>query len=258
MTPVPGYSAAWPSLGIVVPVYNEGAGIEQAVREIATVARRYHGRALVIAVDDGSSDESVTVLRGLEEEIDSLRVCGHGRNAGYGAALQTGASRAADLDLEYVAFIDSDLTNPPEDLLKIGQLLTEGNVYVKASRFVKGGGMPSVPLSRRLVSRLGNGFARLLFGTPVRDVTNGFRALRTDLFLSWPLQERGFAVIVEELHWALRSGVQPVEFPTVLGSRGEQQRATAFSCGPRTLLSYASYPTCTLRRRVRRAVARSR
>jgi dolichol-phosphate mannosyltransferase len=258
MTSVPSYAAAWPSLGIVVPVYNEGSGLEEAVRAIAAAARRYDGRAFVIAVNDGSSDESLGVLRRLEDEIDLLRVCEHHRNAGYGAALRTGAARAAELDLEYVAFIDSDLTNPPEDLLKIGVLLSERNLYVKASRFVTGGGMSSVPLVRRVVARLGNGFARLLFGTHVKDVTNGFRAVQTDLFLSWPLHERGFAVIVEELHWALRSGVQPVEFPTVLGSRGEQQRATAFSYGPRTLLSYASYPMCTLRRRVRGAVSRSR
>ena len=39
------------------------------------------------------------------------------------------------------------------------------------------------------------------------------------LFLSWPLQERGFPIIVEELDWALRTDVEPVEFPTVLMAR---------------------------------------
>jgi dolichol-phosphate mannosyltransferase len=247
----------WPSLGVVIPVYNEGTGIEGAVREIVAVARRYSGRAMVIAVDDGSDDESTDALRGLEKELTTLRVCVHERNAGYGAALRTGAVLAADLDLDYVAFIDSDLTNPPEDLLKIGELAHAGNPYLKGSRFVPGGGMLGVPFSRRAVSKAGNVVGRLLFGTSARDVTNGFRAARTDLFLSWPLRERGFPVIVEELDWALRSGIQPVEFPTVLTARSREQRPTAFAYSPRMVLSYLRYPTRAVARRVREAATRS-
>jgi dolichol-phosphate mannosyltransferase len=248
----------WPSLGVVIPVYNEGAVIERSVREIAGVARRYSGRAIVIAVDDGSSDESVDVLRDLEAEIHQLQVCTHERNAGYGTALRSGAMRAADLGLEYVAFIDSDLTNPPEDLLKIGELARARNPYLKGSRFIPGGDMSAVPRSRRLVSRAGNVVGRFLFGTSARDVTNGFRAVRTDLFLSWPLRERGFPVIVEELDWALRSGIQPVEFPTVLTARSGEQRTTAFAYSPRVLLSYLRYPARALGRRLRGAVRRPR
>ncbi len=242
----------WPSLGIVVPVYDEGAAIEASIREIARVAERYRGRALVIAVDDGSADDSGVILARLERDLGPLRVSTHERNGGYGAALRTGASQAADLGLEYVAFIDSDLTNPPEDLLTIGAVAAAGHPYVKASRFRPGGGMPGVPLRRSIVSRSGNAVGRLLFGTRVTDVTNGFRAVRTELFLGWPLQERGFAVIVEELDWALRSGVEPVEFPSVLTARRDAQRASAFTYGPRLLLDYLRYPARALRRRARR------
>jgi dolichol-phosphate mannosyltransferase len=240
-----------------MPVYNEGPGIECSVKAIAGVARRYPGRAMLIAVDDGSSDGSGDVLRRLESEIEPLEVCVHERNAGYGVALRTGAARAGEAGLDYVAFIDSDLTNPPEDLLKIGELARAGNPYLKASRFIRGGGMSTVPLSRRLVSKAGNLVGRHLLGTRVRDVTNGFRAVRTDLFLSWPLQERGFPVIVEELDWALRSGIQPVEFPTVLSERSANQRGTAFTYSPRLVLSYLRYPARALVRRARDAMRRS-
>lgn len=248
---------AHPSLGIVVPVYNEGATVENSIRRIAAVARRYPGRARIVAVDDGSSDETRRLLGALQEELEVLELCAHERNRGYGAALRTGALRARGLDLDYLAFIDSDLTNPPEDLLKIGELARAGNDYVKGSRFVPGGGMRSVPVSRRLASRAGNLVGRLLFGTPLRDVTNGFRGLRTDLFLSWPLREDGFAVIVEELDWALRSGIEPVEFPTVLTSRSARQRLTAFTYSPQVILAYLKYPAAALRRRLARGAGRS-
>ena len=251
-----GSDSGWPSLGIVVPVYNEAATIERACVEIAGAAEHYPGRASVIAVDDGSSDASGSIMRGLSEGIANLDVERHAANSGYGAALRTGARRAKDLRLEYVAFMDSDLTNPPSDLLKIGELLRSGNDYVKGSRFIEGGSMSAVPGSRRAVSRLGNVVARALFGTRVRDVTNGFRAVRTDLFLSWPLRERGFPVIVEEFDWALRSGLEPAEFPTVLTPRICEQRATAFSYSPRLVLSYLRYPARALARRLRRGLRR--
>lgn len=241
----------WPSLGIVVPVYNEAATIEHACREICAVAQRYSGRSVVIAVDDGSADRSAEILAPLADELGPLELVRRDANGGYGAALRTGAERAHELGLEYVAFIDSDLTNPPEDLLRIGELAREGHSYIKGSRLIPGGGMDAVEPSRRAVTVTGNRVGRALFGTAVRDVTNGFRAVRTELFLSWPLRERGFAVIVEELDCALRSGVQPVEFPTVLGSRTGEQRGTAFSYDPATVLSYLRYPARAFARRVR-------
>ena len=247
--------AAWPSLATVVPVYNEELGIERASNALVSVAEKYPGRCMVIAVDEGSSDASATVLTSLEQELELLQLCRHEANAGYGAALRTGAEKAADLGFEYVAFIDSDLTNPPEDLLKIGELASQGHTYIKASRFIFGGGMVSVPFWRQAVSHAGNGLGRRLFGTGVRDVTNGFRAVRTDVFLSWPLRERGFAIIVEELDWALRTGVEPVEFPTILMSRQEDQRGSAFAYSPSAIYSYLRYPT---RARLRRLRARMR
>ena len=206
---------------------------------------------MTIVVDDGSVDESPAVLDRLAEELEGLVVEHHARNAGYGQALVTGARRAKDLGLEYVVFIDSDLTNPPSDVLRMAELAGQGHDYVKASRFVRGGTMSAVPASRRVVSRAGNLVGQALFGTRVRDVTNGFRMVRTDLFLSWPLSERGFAVIAEEFDWALRSGVEPAELPSTLTARTGEQRATAFSYSPRLVLSYLRYPLRALLRRVR-------
>jgi len=244
--------ANWPSLATVVPVYNEEAGIRRCCEAVTAVAQRYPGRAIVIAVDDGSVDRSGTILDELVDQLPLLEVEHHPANAGYGAALRTGADRAASLGFEYVAFIDSDLTNPPEDLLKIGELASDGHAYIKGSRFIPGGGMGSVPFWRQAFSEAGNMIGRVLFATRVRDVTNGFRAVRTDLFLSWPLTERGFAVIVEELDHALKDGVEPVEFATVLTARQGEQRSSAFQYRPRVILSYLRYPVRAQKRRFRR------
>lgn len=239
----------WPSLGVVVPVYNEEATVEPGLREIVGVARRYDGRTRVIAVDDGSSDGSAAILKRVANEIDIVDAVMHDANRGYGAALRTGAERAREEGFEYAAFIDSDLTNPPEDLLVMGRLAAEGNAYIKASRFAPGGSMASVPLRRRVVTRAGNVVGAALFGAGIRDVTSGFRAVRLADHARWPLRENGFASIVEELDWAQREGLEIVEFPTVLTARTEDQRASAFPYSAAVIGSYLRYP---LRARLRR------
>jgi dolichol-phosphate mannosyltransferase len=239
----------WPSLAVVVPVYDEEATIEAALRAIVAAAERYEGEALVIAVDDGSSDGSLAIVERLAGELDLLGVARHAVNQGYGAALRTGAARARELELEYAAFIDSDLTNPPEDLLKIGRLAAQGHAYIKASRFVPGGSMAAVPLRRRAVSRAGNLVGAALFGAGIRDVTNGFRAVRLADYARWPLRETGFASIVEELYWARHDGLDVVEFPSVLTARGDEQRGSAFPYSAAVIRSYLRYP---LRARLKR------
>jgi dolichol-phosphate mannosyltransferase len=242
-------AASWPSLGVVVPVYNEEDSIDRSLRAIVDVAPRYKGEAFVIAVDDGSADGSLAIIERLAAELDLLGVVRHQTNQGYGAALRTGAARARELELSYVAFIDSDLTNPPEDLLTIGRLAAEGHAYIKASRFVAGGSMAAVPLRRRAVSRVGNIVGGTLFGAGIRDVTNGFRAVRLADYARWPLQETGFAAILEELDWALRDGLNVVEFPSVLTARDDEQRGSAFPYSAGVIRSYLRY---ALRARLKR------
>ena len=243
----------WPSLGVVVPVYNEARSIAHSCLEILGVVHRYPGRAMVIAVDDGSRDDSAAVLAKLGEEHEQLCLVQHSANTGYGHALRTGAERARALGFEYVAFMDSDLTNPPADLLKIGELARQGRLYIKASRFVRGGSMGAVPFTRRLLSRAANIFAAALFGTSVRDVTNGFRGGRTDLICSLPTRDHTFAVIVEEFGLALAAGIEPVEFPTSLSARSGDQRRSAFSYSPSLLWAYLRYALRGCVRRIQRS-----
>ena len=252
MSPTAEEGGGWPSLGVVVPVYNEADGIEVSCREIVGAVSGYVGQVVVIAVDDGSRDSSAEIVAALARELPGLELVRHAANAGYGVALRTGARRAQELGLRYVAFIDSDLTNPPSDLLKIADLARHGHRYIKASRFVPGGSMSSVPVRRRWVSRLGNVVAAAIFGTRVRDVTNGFRGAETELICSWPTHERGFAIIVEEFAWALASGVPIAEFPTVLTTRTAERRVTAFSYSPLLLMSYLRYPLRSRLERLRR------
>jgi glycosyltransferase involved in cell wall biosynthesis len=232
-------------LGVVIPMFNEEAGAETCATTVLAVLEELGREARLIAVDDGSSDKTLEILRGLAERHERLEVEAHDVNRGYGAALRTGAEAARRLELTSVLFMDSDLTNPPGDIPRFASLLDGPVDYVKASRFEPGGSMIGVPARRHLLSVAANRVSRLAVGRGISDPTNGFRAIRTEAFLRMPLTEKGFAIIMEELVWALRFGLRCVSMPTILTGRDETLRPTSFGYGRSLLLRYGRY-TLTL------------
>lgn len=226
------------SLAVVVPMFNEEAGAAGCVAALAAVLPE---GAQLIAVDDGSSDATASILVGLEPEYESFHVVRRADNGGYGAALRSGAESAARLGLDWVLFMDSDLTNPPGDIRRFAELIDGRFDYVKASRFLPNGRMIGVPARRRAMTLVANRVARLAAGRGITDPTNGFRAVRTAAFLEMPLTERGFAIIMEELYWALRKGLRIGELPSVLSGRSDEQRPSTFGYRPAVLWAYSRH-----------------
>jgi glycosyltransferase involved in cell wall biosynthesis len=241
------------ALAVVIPVYNEGEGVARCLGQVtAALAEDSVPPSPLVVVDDGSSDATPGVLAEFQSLTDSVYVVHHDRNQGYGAALRTGALKARDLGSEWVLFMDSDLTNPPTDIVRFRELLDGPVDYVKASRYIPAGGALGVPWKRRVVSVLGNRLAAALSGVPISDLTNGFRAIRTVAFLEMPLAERGFPIIMEELYWARRMGLRLAEVPTVLTDRAGDQRSSSFAYRPSVLWGYGRYALLMARDRVRR------
>jgi dolichol-phosphate mannosyltransferase len=244
------------SLGVVIPMFNEEAGAAACVAAVADALERIPGETRLIAVDDGSADGTSQVLADLAARHHWLHIERHDANRGYGAALRTGGEAAARLALEWVLFMDSDLTNPPSVIAQFASA-AEGPVdYLKASRFTDGGGMRGVPWKRRVLSITANRVARLAAGRGVTDPTNGFRAVRTGVFVEMPLRETDFAIIMEELYWAFRLNLRLGDVPTILGSRDESRRPTSFSYRPSLLWRYGRYTLLIALNRVLRLGSR--
>ena len=108
-----------PEVSIVVPFFNEELMADLAIRKIIEVMINVDRTYEIIAVDDGSTDTTVDILRDLKNEFDTLRLICFYRNWGHMAALSEGLMKAKG---QIVISLDGDLQDPPK---YIAQLLSE-------------------------------------------------------------------------------------------------------------------------------------
>jgi dolichol-phosphate mannosyltransferase len=223
-------------------MFNEEGGARRCIDVVTQALREFPYRTELIVVNDGSADQTAAILRDCAASTEGLTVVTHERNLGYGHALQTGGLAAAERGHDFVVFMDSDLTNDPRSIGAFIAKIEAGCDLVKASRYIPGGGVEGVPPWRYWISRVGNTIARLLYGLPIHDCTNGFRAVRTALIRKMTLGERGFAAIMEELYLAKWLRARVGEVPYVLTARTETLRPSSFQYRPGLFYRYLKYP----------------
>ncbi len=151
-----------PDLSVVFPIYNEEENIPILLREIAAALEGRGWTYEIVAVDDGSSDRSLEVLRSLRAQYPTLRVLALEKNSGQTAALDA-AWRGAHGRL--VVSLDADLQNDPADIPAMMQKLEQTNsdmvIGVRVNRRDTWG--------RRMQSRIGNGVRNWITGDQITD-----------------------------------------------------------------------------------------
>lgn len=160
-------------LSVVFPVYNEEENlpllVEQIDRALAPSKIRYE----IVAVDDGSGDRSVAVLRSLDRADRTLRIIQLAANSGQTAALDAGWRAARG---ELVVSLDADLQNDPADIPMMIATLRERNadmvIGVRVHR--------KDTAMRRLQSRIGNGVRNWITGDHITDTGCSLKLIRRD------------------------------------------------------------------------------
>ena len=138
------------AISIVLPVYNEAGNLEHFIPELSDVLQAMERPYEIIAVDDGSKDESCEVLRRLKQNEPNLRLIRFRRNFGQTAGF------AAGFDLsrgQYVITMDADGQNDPADIPRMLKVMEEGE-YDIVSGWRQQRKEPF--LSRRLPSMIAN------------------------------------------------------------------------------------------------------
>ena len=166
----------------------------------------------------------------------------HQNNKGYGAALNTGINYALLHKYDFVLFMDSDLTNHPKYINAFIDKMCDGYEYIKATRYGKGGSVKGVSWEYRCLSIVGNYIAKFLYKLPLTDLTNGFRAVKLNIYKQMDLKEPGFAIIMEELYNAKFITDSFCEIPYELTVRSANQGKSKFTYNLSTCIIYLKYP----------------
>src|SRR3954452_22835080 len=141
---------------VILPNYNEGEDI-RAIVHGAHEQLRAGDRILV--VDDNSPDGTGTIADELGAEIPSIEVLHRPDKQGLGRAYLAGFERALAAGADYVLEMDADFSHDPAD---IPRLIAGDADLVLGSRYVPGGGVTDWGLFRRLLSRGGSWYARVV------------------------------------------------------------------------------------------------
>jgi dolichyl-phosphate beta-glucosyltransferase len=192
-------------LSVVIPAYEEAAGIQETLRSVHAL---WAGRDLpfeVVVVDDGSTDDTAALASGLQlPEIRVLRQ----ENRGKGAALQVGVAASRG---DFLYFIDADLPYAADDQVRVIEALRAGAQAAIGSRRIAGSESSAYPLARRASSSVLRRLVRATLDIDSSDTQCGLKAFRGDVAreLFRRLRVPGFGFDLELLA-ALRAWDVPV------------------------------------------------
>ncbi len=189
-----------PELSIFFPFWNEEKNIEQVLKKAIPVAQKVADKWEIIMVDDGSSDNTLSIAQRLQKENPNVIVVSHDKNRGYGAALRSGFEKAR---YEFVVFNDGD-----------GQF-----DFSEVTRFIKKIDKADVVIGFRK-KRLDNPFRHILmnllkiwdfifFGFRFKDIDCGFKLFRREALKKiMPFKSEGAMITTEILARAKRNGLK--------------------------------------------------
>ncbi len=182
------------SVAVLIPALNAANTLVDVVEGV----RASLVRAEILVVDDGSTDNTASVAKGL-----GCRVLQHPRNAGKGAALRTGFE-AVGKRAEVILTLDADGQHDPREIPALLQPVraAEADVVV-GNRMWNWRGMP---LDRYLSNRLSSLVVSWMAGVPIPDSQCGFRAFRREVVAAISLTTSRFETESEFLVQAARAG----------------------------------------------------
>lgn len=190
-----------PELTIIVPVYNEERTIVSVMQRLQEVC----ADAEVIYVDDGSGDQSLTLLQKHARHTDQVLTK---QNGGKGSAIRMGLNAAHGT---YTAIQDADLEYDPAEILLLLAEAKQKECVVFGSRFLQSN--PNIYKRFLLGNKVLTGIVNILFFARLTDSYTCFKVLKTEDFRSLDLNARGFELEAEITCKCLRKGWKIKEMP---------------------------------------------
>jgi dolichol-phosphate mannosyltransferase len=210
-----------PGPWLILPTYNEAVNLEPFVRAVLPELAEAAPEHRILIVDDNSPDGTGRIADRLADELQAVEVLHRPEKRGLGVAYLAGFRRALEGGADLVLEMDADFSHSPADVPRLIAAAADADL-VLGSRYVPGGGVVDWGLLRRVLSRGGSLYARLVLRVHVHDLTGGFKCFRREVLERLDLDSihaEGYGFQIELTYRAIRAGFRVAEIPIVFRER---------------------------------------
>lgn len=208
-----------------MPTYNEKDTIEDLVNSIRDVLKNVEIDCTMIIIDGNSPDGTGEIADKLSQKYNNspfqLLVIHEKEKRGLAKAYISAFEVALKKDFDYILSMDADFSHKPE---YIPDFLREIKKYdlVIGSRNIKGGGVENWSILRKIISRGGSLYSRLILGVKVYDFTGGYNMFRQKALSSIGLESiksGGYSFQIEMKYRTIKRGFSYTEIPIIFPDR---------------------------------------
>ncbi|MCB0369879.1 MAG: polyprenol monophosphomannose synthase [Bdellovibrionales bacterium] len=203
---------------VIIPTYNEKENIEPIIRAILAQNLDFH----ILVVDDSSPDGTGDIVKRLGEEFPNVvNLLVREKKEGLGRAYIAGFKWGLEKQYEYLIEMDADFSHRPVDLLKHQQAWDSGDFCI-GSRYVPGGETVNWGVMRKIISKGGSLYSRLILGFPINDWTGGFNSWNHKVLRAIGLDKvtsNGYSFQIELKYRACKNGFRFKEVPIIFEDR---------------------------------------
>ncbi|MCL4473844.1 MAG: polyprenol monophosphomannose synthase [Actinobacteria bacterium] len=210
---------------VVLPTYNERENLERFVERVKEVFAAHELDGRIIVVDDNSPDGTGQIADTLAERYPNLSVIHRQNKQGIGPAYLAGFRQALSTDTRLIFEMDCDFSHDPANIPAFLKAAEDADL-VLGSRYVPGGRVENWGLVRRLISRWGGLYARMVLGVPVNDLTGGNKCFRRQVLESLDLDSvssQGYGFQIEMTYRTIKKGFRVKEIPITFSDRQRGQ-----------------------------------
>ncbi len=164
-------------VSVIIPAYNEAQAIGDTLRELSEKLSTCGFEYEVLVINDGSSDDTESIVRKMENE--HIRCISHRVNRGYGSAIVTGVKNARG---GLIIWYDADGQHRPEDLIRVVNKMKEENLdYCIGVRSSTSYQVKNRVFGKLILKKIVNLLAR----EPMQDFNSGMRAFKREVLLKY-------------------------------------------------------------------------
>ena len=234
-----------PEVGIILPTYREAENISKLIDDI-------EGLSLVssiLVIDDSSPDATEEIVQKKQVNYKNILLCVRPKKSGLGTAITDGFKFFLSLDNppKYVVTMDADYSHNPKVIPELLMAMNSCDCgIVIGSRYIKGGHITNWPISRKIISRTANFFAKSLLGLKPHDCTSGFRCYSTKFLKATigALHSHTYEIQIETIRQAHLKNFSVKETPILFVNRKSGKSKLSWT-------EVSSYITYTLKAIIR-------